>query len=52
VESDGAVETTHAQWRESGVKIAQPPARMDFGYTFVGLDPDGHRVRVFAPGAR
>ena len=22
---------------------------MDFGRTFVGLDPDGHRLRVFAP---
>jgi hypothetical protein len=24
---------------------------MDFGYTFVALDPDKHRLRVFAPGA-
>jgi hypothetical protein len=24
---------------------------MDFGFTFVALDPDGHRLRVFAPGA-
>jgi hypothetical protein len=22
---------------------------MDFGRTFVALDPDGHRLRVFAP---
>jgi len=22
---------------------------MDFGYTFVGLDPNGQRLRVFAP---
>jgi hypothetical protein len=22
---------------------------MDFGYTFVALDPDGQRLRVFAP---
>jgi len=52
VESDGAVDAAHAQWRDCGVKIAQAPTRMDFGYTFVGLDTDGHRVRVFAPGAR
>jgi len=31
--------------------IAQPLTQMDFGYTFVALDPDGHRLRVFAaPG--
>jgi hypothetical protein len=24
---------------------------MDFGRTFVALDPDGHRLRVFAPAA-
>jgi hypothetical protein len=24
---------------------------MDFGCTFVALDPDGHRLRVFAPSA-
>jgi hypothetical protein len=22
---------------------------MDFGHTFVALDPDGNRLRVFAP---
>src|SRR5580704_9511839 len=52
VESDGAVDAAHMQWRDSGVKIAQAPTRMAFGYTFVGLDSDGHRVRVFSPGAR
>ena len=31
-----------------GVKILQPPTDMDFGRTFVALDPDGHRLRVFA----
>ena len=24
-------------------------AELDFGRTFVALDPDGHRLRVFAP---
>jgi len=52
VEGDAAVDATHARWRDSGVAIAQPPAAMDFGYTFVGLDPDGHRIRVFAPAER
>jgi predicted enzyme related to lactoylglutathione lyase len=31
--------------------VAQPPTRMDFGFTFLALDPDGHRLRVFAPAA-
>jgi predicted enzyme related to lactoylglutathione lyase len=45
------VDGVHEQWREHGVRIAQPPTEMDFGRTFVALDPDGHRLRVFAPTA-
>ena len=44
-----AVEDQHAAWLAKGIRIAQPPTSMDFGYTFVGLDPDGHLLRVFAP---
>lgn len=47
----GAVEATHADWRGRGLAMAQPPTRLDFGTTFVALDPDGHRLRVFAPEA-
>ncbi len=43
------VDVMHADWRERGIAIAQTPTKMGFGYTFVGLDPDGHRLRVFAP---
>ena len=46
-----AVEAMHADWRKRGLTIAQAPTRMDFGHTFVALDPDGHRLRVFAPEA-
>ena len=46
---DEAVESTHARWSGQGAPIAQAPTRMDFGYTFVALDPDGHRIRAFAP---
>jgi catechol 2,3-dioxygenase-like lactoylglutathione lyase family enzyme len=46
-----AVRARCAIWRDSGVRIAQEPTAMDFGFTFVGLDPDGHRLRVFAPPA-
>jgi predicted enzyme related to lactoylglutathione lyase len=42
------VDQLHADWIKRGIAIAQPPSEMDFGRTFVGLDPDGHRLRVFA----
>ena len=51
VDGDATVEAMHAGWRARGLPIAQPPTRMDFGFTFVATDPDGHRLRVFAPGA-
>ena len=44
-----AVESTHADWKQRGLPIAQAPTAMDFGHTFVALDPDGHRLRVLAP---
>jgi predicted enzyme related to lactoylglutathione lyase len=37
-------------FRALGLKILQEPTEMDFGYTFTAADPDGHRIRVFAPG--
>lgn len=47
---DGAaVEACHADWARRGLSIIQKPTKMDFGTTFVALDPDGHRLRVFAP---
>ena len=50
VDSAEAVEALHDDWRKRGLTIAQAPTRMDFGHTFVALDPDGHRLRVLAPG--
>jgi catechol 2,3-dioxygenase-like lactoylglutathione lyase family enzyme len=46
-----AVQDTYQDWAKRGLNIAQLPTKMDFGTTFVALDPDGHRLRVFAPGA-
>jgi predicted enzyme related to lactoylglutathione lyase len=43
------VDAVHAEWARRGLPIAQAPTDMDFGRTFVALDPDGHRLRVFAP---
>ncbi|THD79876.1 MAG: drug:proton antiporter [Phenylobacterium sp.] len=45
------VEATHDDWKRRGLTIVQAPTRMSFGATFVALDPDGHRLRVFAPAA-
>jgi len=51
--ADGAaVDATHADWSRRGLKVAQAPVELDFGRTFVALDPDGHRLRVFAPNGQ
>jgi predicted lactoylglutathione lyase len=49
VDTEAAVDAIAAAWAEKGVEIAQKPTKLDFGYTFVGLDLDGHRLRVFMP---
>lgn len=48
VDSHQAVDALHELWSGLGATIAQAPIALDFGYTFVALDPDGHRVRVLA----
>ena len=42
------VNDLYADWSARGLAIAQQPTAMDFGYTFVALDRDGHRLRVMA----
>ena len=49
VDGRDTVRAQHADWVARGLPIVQPPTDMDFGHTFVALDPDGHRLRVFAP---
>jgi catechol 2,3-dioxygenase-like lactoylglutathione lyase family enzyme len=49
VEDRESVDRLCADWKTKSVMIAQSPTKLDFGYTFVGLDPDGHRIRVFTP---
>ena len=44
-----AVDRTHTEWKGLGLRILQEPTNLDFGRTFVALDPDGHRLRVFFP---
>jgi len=51
VAANSTVEKLHADWRGRGLTIVQEPTDLDFGRSFVALDPDGHRLRVFAPVA-
>lgn len=51
VEDAAAVTAKFANWKQRGLTIVQEPVRMDFGHTFVAVDADGHRLRVFAPEA-
>jgi catechol 2,3-dioxygenase-like lactoylglutathione lyase family enzyme len=43
-----AVDALFKEWGARGLALAQAPVDMDFGYTFVMLDPDQHRLRVYA----
>lgn len=43
------VDDLYQRWSQDAMAIAQMPERMEFGYTFTALDPDGHRLRVYAP---
>lgn len=49
VSDDKQVQALHDSWSARGLVILQAPITLDFGHTFVALDPDGHRLRVFAP---
>ena len=42
------VDGLYDAWAAKQVTVAQKPTSMDFGRTFVVLDPDGHRIRVYA----
>jgi catechol 2,3-dioxygenase-like lactoylglutathione lyase family enzyme len=51
VDSKDQVTSLYDTWTGRGLRVAQAPVDMDFGHTFVALDPDGHRLRVFAAAA-
>lgn len=44
-----AVADTYTNWMHLHIPIVQEPTQMEFGYTFLAQDPDGHRLRVFTP---
>jgi len=45
--SEEDVDALYEKWYKQGIPIAQKPTEMDFGRTFVALDPDGHRIRIY-----
>ena len=49
VDNAAAVDATHVDWSTRGLNIQLAPTDMDFGRTFVALDPDNHRLRVYWP---
>ena len=49
VEGKDIVDQFFASAKMIGAVILQEPTQMDFGYTFTATDPDGNRLRVFAP---
>jgi catechol 2,3-dioxygenase-like lactoylglutathione lyase family enzyme len=49
VDDAEAVDAIYRDWSARSFPITMAPTLMDFGRTFVALDPDGHRLRVFAP---
>ncbi len=51
VREPSEVDALHEAWADKGLIIVQKPTDMDFGRAFMALDPDGHRLRVFAPVA-
>lgn len=46
---DAAVDRQSAEWQARGLTLIQAPTRMEFGYTCMALDPDGHRLRLYCP---
>ena len=48
VDSPAHVAATHAEWQAKGAEIVLTPTDLDFGCSFMAVDPDGNRLRVYA----
>ncbi|UHD44127.1 VOC family protein [Aureimonas altamirensis] len=46
--TNAEVDELYRDWKAKGIVMALEPTTLDFGYTFVATDPDGHRLRVCA----
>lgn len=42
------VNELYKQWKTLNIPILLEPTHLEFGYTFVALDPDGYRLRICA----
>jgi predicted lactoylglutathione lyase len=51
LESRAEVLEIYDNWTKLGLRVVQEPTDMDFGFTFVVEDPDGHRLRPFVLAA-
>ncbi len=43
-----ALENLYKEWKAKGIQFEQAPEESVFGINFVAIDPDGHRIRIFA----
>lgn len=50
LDSNQKVDELYAAWQAKKITIISPPTQLPFGYTFVALDPDGHRLRFACLG--
>lgn len=41
------VDVLYEKWGKKDITVVQKPTDLDFGRTFVFLDPDGHRIRIY-----
>lgn len=48
VSNDQNIDNLFLSWQKQNIPIIQSPTNMDFGYTFVACDRDGHRLRIFS----
>lgn len=50
LEDNKKVDELFVEWQSKGISIIFPPSKVPFGYTFVAVDPDGHRLRFASLG--
>lgn len=48
VSNDQTLDELFWSYQNKNFTMIQAPTHMDFGYTFVACDPDGHRIRFFS----
>jgi catechol 2,3-dioxygenase-like lactoylglutathione lyase family enzyme len=51
LENRDSVLRTYDECTKIGLRVVQEPTDMEFGFTFVVEDPDGHRLRPFVLAA-